>query len=209
MRQLTTAIGSTRNGAARLCLAAAFATLASAAVGQTHNPGSLWNDSARSPFADRTARRPGDVLTVLIAEASSASTSAQTQTQKRDSTKVDAGIGPILQALIPSLSTGSDFKSQGQGTTTRSGRLSARLTVIVKQVLPNGNLVVEGTRFVQVNNDIQKLTLTGIVRPDDIRSDNTIFSEFIAEATIRYDGKGPVGDRQRKGLISRLLDWLF
>lgn len=176
---------------------------------QSENPGSLWRDDAKNPFTDRKARCVGDVLTVLIIETASATTAAQTQSQKTESTNVSAGVGPILSALIPNWTTGGTTQTQGQGTTTRSGRLSARLTVVVKQVLPNGNLVIEGTRFVQINKDIQKLVLTGIVRPDDIRSDNTVLSEFIAEATIRYDGKGPVSDRQRMGILFRLLSWLF
>jgi flagellar L-ring protein precursor FlgH len=179
------------------------------AFAQSENPGSLWRDDARNPFTDRKARNVGDVLTVLIVETASATTAAQTQSQKSESTNVSAGVGPVLSALIPNWSTGGTTQTQGQGTTTRSGRLSARLTVVVKQVLPNGNLVIEGTRFVQINKDIQKLVLTGIVRPDDIRSDNTVLSEFIAEATIRYDGKGPVSDRQRMGILSRILSWLF
>lgn len=171
--------------------------------------GSLWNDCANSPFANRVARKPGDVLTVIIAEASSASSTANTQASKKDSTSISAGIGPVLRALIPSLSTSDDFKSQGQGSTTRTGSLSARLTVVIKYTLPNGNLVIEGTRFVQVNKETQKLIITGVIRQDDINADNTIFSESIANADIRYDGKGTVGDRQRKGILSQLLDWLF
>ena len=79
----------------------------------------------------------------------------------------------------------------------------------IKYTLPNGNLVIEGTRFVQVNKETQKLIITGVIRQDDINADNTIFSESIANADIRYDGKGTVGDRQRKGILSQLLDWLF
>lgn len=190
---------------------ALFFALAIASTGftQSDNPGSLWNDHARSPFADRKAARPGDILTVLIQETSSATSTAATSSSKSDSAKINAGIGPILSALIPDLQTGASASSQGQGSTTRSGRLQARLTVTVKEVLPNGNLVIEGTRFVQMNKETQKLVLTGIVRPDDIRADNTILSENVAEGSITYDGKGTVGDRQRRGIIATILSWLF
>lgn len=184
--------------------------LCSAAIAaKTQETGSLWNDSARSPFENRVARRAGDVLTVIISESSSASSTANTQSSKKDDATIGAGIGPILRNLIPSLGTSSDFKSQGQGQTSRTGNLSARLTVVIKDTLPNGNLVIEGTRYVQVNKETQKLIIVGVIRRDDINADNTIFSEFIANADIRYDGKGTVGDRQRKGLLVRLLDWLF
>ncbi len=189
-----------------LFLALAFA---SSGLAQSDNPGSLWSDSARSPFADRKAARPGDILTVLIQETSSATATAATSSSKSDAAKINAGIGPILSALIPDLQTGTSSSSQGQGSTTRSGRLQARLTVTVKEVLPNGNLLIEGTRFVQMNQETQKLVLTGIVRADDIRADNTILSENVAEASIVYDGKGTVGDRQRRGIIATILSWLF
>ena len=183
-----------------VCSAAAFAQ---------DSAGSLWNDRARNPLADRTARKVGDVLTVLVAESSAASSTAATKGSKSSTTNIEPGVGIVLRAIIPGLSTKTEFDSQGQGSTTRSGLLSARLTVLVKQVLPNGNLVIEGTRLVHINKENQMLILTGIVRPDDIRADNTILSEFIAQADIRYEGSGTVGDRQRKGIITRILDWLF
>lgn len=180
------------------------------AVGAAQSyPGSLWSDQAKNPISDRTARQIGDVLTVIIAESSSASSTASTDGSNTTSATVDAGIGPILRAIIPSWEIGGSMSHSGDGSTTRSGRLSARLTVMVKDVLPNGNLLIEGVRHVHVNNDVQKFVITGIVRPDDIRSDNTLFSEFIANAEIRYEGTGTVGDRQRKGILTTLLEWLF
>lgn len=187
----------------------AVMAIMSACASQAQTMGSLWNDDVRMPLYDRIARRPGDVLTVIISEVSSASSTASTQASKKEQTSIEAGLGPILRNLIPALGTGADFKSQGQGFTTRTGRLSARLTVVIKATLPSRNLIIEGTRYVQVNKETQKLVITGVIRPDDIMPDNTIFSEFIANADIRYDGKGTVGDRQRKGIITTLLDWLF
>jgi flagellar L-ring protein precursor FlgH len=191
----------------RLLFSCFILCCAGGAIAQTN--GSLWDDDAKNPFTDRIAKKVGDVLTVIVAESSAASSTASTQASKKDDASVSAGVGPILRALIPKLGSSSDFKSQGQGSTSRSGNLTARLTVIVKGTLPGGNLVIEGTRYVQVNKEFQKMTITGVVRPDDINFDNTILSEFIANADIRFDGKGTVGDRQRKGLISQLLDWLF
>lgn len=173
------------------------------------NPGSLWEDHARSPYKDRKAQRVGDLLTVVVLESSTGVTSASTASSKKDQTTIDAGIGPLLKNIIPNWQVGDSHNSQGTGTTTRTNRLSARLTVIVRQVLPNGNLVVEGMRLVQVNKETQRIVLTGIIRPEDIRTDNTILSENIADASIQYEGKGTVGDRQRKGLLGMILGWLF
>jgi flagellar L-ring protein precursor FlgH len=178
-------------------------------AGAQQNPGSLWNDGARSPFADRTACRPGDVLTILVSETSSASATAATKGSKSDKGSVTPGVGPVLRALIPKLGIEDTFEMSGSGSTTRQGSVAGRLTVLVKKVLPNGDLLIEGTRFIQVNKETQKWVIQGIVRSDDIRSDNTVLSESVAQASITYDGKGTVGDRQRKGIISTLLDWLF
>lgn len=182
--------------------------IANAAAAQD-NPGSLWSDQSKSPFVDRTASKPGDVLTIVVSEFSSATSSAETKGSKSDKGSVTAGVGPVLRALIPNLAIEDSYSSQGQGSTSRRGSIAGRLTVMVKRVLENGNLLIEGTRYIQVNKETQKWVIEGVVRPDDIRSDNTILSESVAEATIRFDGKGTVGDRQRKGIISTLLDWLF
>ncbi|RMG23709.1 MAG: hypothetical protein D6724_07795, partial [Armatimonadetes bacterium] len=81
------------------------------------NPGSLWDDSAKNPLTDRTARTVGDILTVIIAESSSATSSASTEASKSDSAKVNAGIGPVLRALIPDWEIGGSMNSKGDGKT--------------------------------------------------------------------------------------------
>ena len=83
------------------------------------------------------------------------------------------------------------------------------MTVVVRKVLPNGNLQIEGARTVHVNKDSQLVHLTGLVRPDDIAADNTILSEKIADAVIRSEGKGQIADRQRQGFFTKLLSYLF
>ncbi len=188
---------------------AVWAAAQSAGGVNEQNPGSLWNATSRNSFMDRTARRAGDLLTVLIREVSSSSIAAKTSTSKTDSNVITKALGPLLGALIPALSTGATGKSDGDGSTTQTGNLTARMTVVVKQVLPNGNLVIEGTRWVRVNKETQAFTLTGIVRRDDVRSDNTVYSENVAEADIKANGTGAIADRQRRGILTRLLDWLF
>lgn len=171
--------------------------------------GSLWQDG-KSPFLDRTARKEGDLVTILVSESSAASYSAATTTSKQDANSVGSNLlNSLFGILKPGPQTSADGKSSGSGNTTQSGSLRARLTAVVKHVLPNGNLVVEGTRTMVINKETQTFKLLGMIRKDDIAPDNTIFSESIAMAEIRFEGKGAVADRQRKGILTQLLDWLF
>lgn len=175
----------------------------------SQNPGSLWSDRAKNPFLDRIAKREGDIITIIISETSSSSFAAQTNTSKTDSNSITKGLGPILGNLIPALGTGANSSNSGQGTTTQTGRFVAKMTVVIKKVLPNGQFIIEGIRDVKVNKETQSFKLSGIIRADDIRSDNTVLSENIAEAQIFADGKGAISDRQKRGIITRILDWLF
>ncbi|GIV16664.1 MAG: flagellar L-ring protein [Armatimonadota bacterium] len=169
---------------------------------------SLWKDGNRSLYADRKAIKEGDVLTVLIYESTTASSRADTKTSKSDSASTKPGVGPLL-SMLPEWSLSGKTNSQASGSTTRSGTLVGKISVVVREVLPNGNLKVEGTRTVGVNGEKEKIVLTGIVRPEDVSAENTVASTAIAQAEIHYEGKGPVGSKQREGLLTKLLKWLF
>ncbi len=188
------------------------ASIAAAQESQEENPGSLWPTAYQSPLRDRTAHKAGDVITIIINENTTESWAATTATSKTDSTSVPTPSLPnipIIGGLFKALGVSDSSSTSGTGTTTQAGKLAARMTCIVKNVLPGGNLVIEGTRFVRVNKDTQMVTLTGVVRREDVQPDNTVLSEKIANAEIRTDGKGQISDRQRKGILTRLLDWLF
>jgi len=178
-------------------------------IQKSQSAGSLWTPSAKSLFLDHTACKEGDVVTILISENSIASFAAQTGTSKTDSNTISKALGPILQSLIPNWFTGASSANSGQGSTNQSGKLTARMSAVVKKVFPNGTMLIEGTRQVIVNKETQTFRLSGIVRREDVRSDNTVRSESLAEAEIRMDGKGAISDRQRRGFLTRLLDWLF
>jgi len=96
----------------------------------------------------------------------------------------------------------ADSGYSGSGITTRSGSMDARISVSVKEVLPNGNLLLEGTRNVTINDDSQTITISGVVRPYDISPDNTVLSIYMADAQIKYKGKGPSSSSQ--GLITKV-----
>ena len=191
-----------------IALALSVSALALAQVDE-QNPGSLWPRTYVNPLLDRTARLEGDVVTILISEVSSGTFSASTTAEKTVDNSITRALGPIIGGLIPNLATAADSKNEGRGATSQTGRLTARMTAIVKKVFPNGTMLIEGSRSVQVNKETQTFKLCGVIRRDDIRSDNTVLSENIAEAQIKVDGKGQVSDRTKRGILTRLLDWLF
>lgn len=171
---------------------------------------SLWTNGGhgRSLFSDLRAYNVGDIVTIIITEVSSAKSEATTKTKKETETSVGPGIGPLLKQF-PTLGFQGSGATSATGSTVRAGTLTASMTARVTRVLPNGNLEIEGTREIVVNNENQKIILSGTIRRVDIAPDNTIRSTLIADAKIRYEGKGVVGQKQREGLITKLLHWLF
>ncbi|MFQ3586388.1 MAG: flagellar basal body L-ring protein FlgH [Fimbriimonadaceae bacterium] len=190
-------------------LAAVAATSALAQAVNPDNPGSLWPSDYKNPVWDRTARSVGDVVTILISESSAATFQANVTTSRNENNQAPRINFPLIGGLLPAVGTSGSLSSAGTGSSGQAGRLTTRMTAIVKQVLPNGNLVVEGTRSIQVNKEVQTFRITGIVRRDDVRPDNTVLSENVGEASIRVDGRGAISDRTRRGILSRIIDWLF
>lgn len=183
--------------------------------------GSLWKDGNTSMFSDRKAREVGDIVTVLISEQASATKEATTSTNR--TSNMTASIpnffglendkiwttshNPIdLQNLVK-----ADFANgfDGNGSTSRKEDLSASLTTQVVGRYPNGQLKIRGGKEVMVNNEVQIIYLTGIVRPVDITSNNTISSTKILNARISYTGKGAISDKQQPGWAMRMLDYAW
>lgn len=192
--------------------AAAVADEAGANQGAVQPQLSLWGDHARSLFADHRARQVGDLITVLISERSYASNDAQTSTGKGAGLTVAEGVG--MFSFLPETGFSTNVKSNGRNATSRSGSLVARMTAKITEVLPDGNFRIEGTQALVINRERQNIVITGIVRPEDIGADNTVFSTYIADAEIKYEGSLNV--EQKKGLLSFLgrffagvLDFLF
>ena len=158
----------------------------------------------------------GDVVTIKIIEVAQASNAADTDLSRKSSmsAKVDSlftakklfGVTPMGQNAFES---NAENAHVGKGTTTREGKVTASITALVTHVLPNGNLVIKGTRAVGVNNEEQFITLTGIVRQEDLSRDNAVLSTQIAEAHITLAGAGVVADKQRSGWGMWILDWLW
>ena len=191
-------------------IAVAAATCFAQTGDQKGNPGSLFDSTYVNPFIDSVARRAGDLLTVIIDEESTAKFASSTEATKNDRSSISTQFfSDLLDRLFRPISTGSNSSVSGDGKTSQSSSMAATLTVIVKQVLANGNLVIEGHRTLITNKQTQTFTLSGVVRQADIKPNNTIASSQIAEMDVKMDGSGLIADRQRKGILTRIIDWLF
>ncbi|SKA72891.1 flagellar basal body L-ring protein FlgH [Desulfobaculum bizertense] len=189
------------------------------------NPGSLYSPGeADYLFSDNRARRVGDIVLVNIVETSSAMHKAET-TADRDAT-VNMGVGnffgrskvelPLVGSIgntgtTPILSAGVNNTFDGEGETKRSSNVTATIAARVIRAMPGGMLQIEGAREVKVNDENQVLVVRGLVRARDVARDNSITSNQIADAHIEYYGRGVLGDKQRPGWLTRLLDqvWPF
>lgn len=169
---------------------------------------SLWTDKSKSFVADRKARQVGDILTIIVAESATSSNKASTDVSKKNNLSTNPGIGPLLQS-IPAFGYSGSEGSSASGSTSRTSNFITKMTVSVTKVMPNGNLEIQGTRDVQTNKETQRITLTGTVRQDDIASDNTILSTYVADAKIVHLGSGPIGSRMKEGLITKIFKILF
>ena len=183
-----------------------------------YNPNSLWRNSSRAFFKDQRAHQIGDILTVTVNITDKAN--IDNETQRSRTNKEDSGVTDFIgskqikhpaTSILPGriLTADSTASSEGKGSVTRQEALQTNVAAVVTQVLPNGNLVVEGKQEIRVNFEIRELIVAGIVRPEDIQSDNTIDSSKIAEARIAYGGRGQITDVQQPRYGQQVLDVLL
>ena len=118
-------------------------------------------------------------------------------------------LGQKAGLLNQGVQLGGESSYSGGGTTSRTETLQAEVSAIVQEVLPNGNLVVEGNRTITVNDETQIISVKGIVRPADIQADNTIYSMYLVNPEIIYHGKGILSSQQKPGWLNRFLDWIW
>ena len=162
-------------------------------------------------FTDIKAHKVGDLLTVIIFENAEASNQSAMKTEEKSegSTQSSGGIGPLDFIPLFSADNANDNKYDGKGTNSRSGSIRARMTVEVVGERDNGDLVIQGSRIIEINSEQETMVLSGIIRRADITPENTVNSYNIANAKINYTGKGPAADGSRPGLITRVLNWIF
>jgi flagellar L-ring protein precursor FlgH len=186
-----------------------------------YSSGSIWQANSGGVTEDVKARRRGDIVTIVISETASASKDAKTGTS-RDSS-MTSGIPSLLglentgifknnfSDLAKIINASSSSKFSGSGSTSRQENLKATITARVVDVLPNGNLLIEGHRNIKVNEEDQIIVLEGTIRSRDIALDNTVNSIYIADARINYSGRGIISDRQSPGWLMNIFDkiWPF
>ncbi len=188
-----------------------------AAQPATYNPNSLWRNGSRAFFKDQRAHQVGDILTVKVNITDKANIANDTKRSRvnGEDSGVDNFFGksklPIVNSALPTrlFTADSTSSSEGKGSVDRSEALSTNVAGVVTQVLPNGNLVIEGRQEIRVNFEIRELIVGGVVRPEDIESDNTIDSTKIAQARIAYGGRGQITDVQQPRYGQQVMDILL
>jgi flagellar L-ring protein precursor FlgH len=174
---------------------------------------SLWRPGARAFFKDQRAKQVGDVLTVVVnIQNERAQLAQQTSRSRASGENAEVtnfmGIGGIASAN-PAVAASGDSTFDGKGSVDRSESINIRLAAVVLQILPNGNLALSGRQEVRVNGDLRELQVAGVIRPEDIKSDNTISWDKIAEARISYGGRGTITDVQQPRYGQQIFDVIF
>jgi flagellar L-ring protein precursor FlgH len=185
-----------------------------------YNPNSLWRAGAKAFFKDHRAKAVGDILTVQLNLKDKASLANSTERERDDSENTDVtnllGLEAefakkLPQAIVPGsvMSFGSKHETTGDGSIDRSESVELTFAAVVTQILPNGALAIIGRQEVQVNNELRELMVTGVIRPEDIESDNTITHDKIAEMRVAYGGRGTLSGLQNPRWGTEVWDILF
>jgi flagellar L-ring protein precursor FlgH len=186
-----------------------FVLISIPAIAQT-NP-SLYSDGSSNLFLfrDIRAHNVNDIVSIVVVENSTASNTANTATQKKGD--VSAATPGFLGIKTPQnpLALNSALDFSGQGSTTRTGQLNASLAARVVQVLPNGDMVIEGLKQVTINKEHQLLSVRGTIRQYDISPGNVVLSTAIANMEVNFDGKGIISDANKPALLSRIFKYIL
>jgi flagellar L-ring protein precursor FlgH len=183
-----------------------------------YNPNSLWRNGSRAFFKDQRAHQIGDILTVTVNINDAANIQNETQRQRNNGNTTSSianmlGLAtvPLINQTMPAnlLTASGSSSSDGKGQIQRSDAVTTNVAAVVTQILPNGNMVVEGKQEIRVNFEMREMIVAGIVRPEDIQSDNTIDSTKIAEARIAYGGRGQITDIQQERYGQQISDVLL
>jgi flagellar L-ring protein precursor FlgH len=178
---------------------------------------SLWRQGSRAFFKDQRAARIGDILTVRVRVTDKAQLDNQTNRSRKSGESLGAenlfGFETEYGKILPDgakadalVNLDSNTSTQGAGSVRRSEQLVTNVAAVVTQLLPNGNLVIEGKQEIRVNFEIRELIVGGVVRPEDIEADNTIDSTKIAQARIAYGGRGQITDVQQPRYGQQVMD---
>jgi len=180
-------------------------------------PNSLWRTGARAFFKDQRANKVGDILTVNISIDDKAQMQNTTTRNRTGSETMGVpnllGFENEIETILPEgtspstlLGTNSASNNTGTGQINRTEKINLQVAAVIEQLLPNGNMVLNGSQEVRVNNEVRVLSITGVVRPEDITSSNTVSYEKIAEARVAYGGRGIITQVQQPRYGSQILD---
>lgn len=172
--------------------------------------GQVMQNATTSLFSDYKASKVGDAVTVIVMEDNSATKDASTNTS-RQSTISGSGSASYGTKSLPSggLQLGTDNEFKGSGSTSEKGSVRAVISAQVVKVDEYGNLEVRGSRLISINGQDQIIRISGIVRPSDIQSDNTVYSTQISDAKIIFEGSGSIDRSQSPGWLTKIFHWLF
>ena len=165
----------------------------------------------RSIYSDIKAHKIGDVLTIIISERTTSLNRADARTSKQNQMSIDNTAGTGFLDFLPGFGAESETQNQyqGSGQVTSTGQFSSTMSARIQKILEDGNYLIKGARIIDTNGEKQITELTGVVRPLDISSDNTILSSQIADVQVYYKGKGVVEQGHRPGIFTRIINWIF
>jgi len=181
---------------------------------------SLWRQGSRTFLRDQRAAQVGDLVTILVAVADDAQLQNRTQSTRTNTASLSVpnllGLEASTNRILPNsvdpatlLNTDSSNVGNGQGEVRRNEAINLRVAATVLQNLPNGNLVIAGRQEVRVNNELRELSIQGVLRPQDIASDNTVRHDRLAEARIAYGGRGSLSNVQQQRVGAQIMDILL
>jgi flagellar L-ring protein FlgH len=200
-----------------LILAVSFLSVGSVAAADLWRAETLADGNL---YSDQVARRPGDLITILVKETTSVTENQKTENKREndlslkvnmlpDSSAITAQKGSSTVGRLPAVGMESSKDFAGEGKYTAKGEVRAVITGRVIDVLDNGNLVIEGRRTVRVNLDAKTIVVTGVIRGADIESGNTVYSEKLHDFQVAIEGDGPMTRAQQEGWLARLFDTVW
>lgn len=198
---------------ARVALSLLIVSILTIGAGAT----SLWDDAFSRPYADHRASQVGDIVTVIIRESASGSQSSSQDASSGKSLELTlqtflSQLAMIFGTNVPdigNLTSGVETSSASAGNTGQRGELVGRITAVITDISPNGVMTLEGSKSIEVNGEVQTLTVTGKARIRDVSVSNTVESIHLADVLISFNGTAPVVEEEKPGLIRRFFGWLF
>jgi flagellar L-ring protein precursor FlgH len=187
-------------------------------LGTSASGESLYDPSGANLFADLKAQTIGDILFILVEENTTSTSEAKTDGSKGINMQGGAKVTGFFETLLglpevieplESLNVNPQEEFKASGATSTKGTFKSRITATVIDILPNGNMVIEGKRTIKINDDTESMVIIGTIRPWDIGADNTIRSQMIADVEISYTGRGQIAERQKAGLLTKLFNFIF